>query len=69
MKIPSFTFTPYKPKKYIGAMLSLLIGCIQFFLKTLLVTYLAKTNGYGKKTLWDNQILPHILGGTYCDLH
>jgi hypothetical protein len=25
MKNPSFTFTPCKPKKYIGAMLSLLI--------------------------------------------
>jgi hypothetical protein len=21
------------------------------------------------KTLWDNQILAHILGGSYCDLH
>jgi hypothetical protein len=25
MKNPSFTFTPWKPKKYIGAMLGLLI--------------------------------------------
>jgi hypothetical protein len=32
MKNPSFTFTPCKPKKYIGAVVSLLIGWHAIFI-------------------------------------
>jgi hypothetical protein len=56
MKNPS-TFTPCKPKKYIGAMLSLLIGCMQFLFLKLLVIYFGigywlQQKNYGVLRYW-----------------
>jgi hypothetical protein len=50
-------------------MLSLLIGCIQFFIFKIVGHIFWHRVMAVTKKLWDTQILAHILGGTCCDLH